>query len=165
MRVYVAGSSAEREAVAEDIRRLEASGITVTYDWTKSPGWSRTLSQQECIEQARTDLDAVRDADVFWLRLGEKSEGAHAELGYAVALHKYVLVSGEITPGRIFPLLADFRFDAHEEALEVLCRIREAFRVAQAIVDVALGDAPSDEEIARAKATLAKAEAVEKAGS
>ena len=86
MRVYVAGSSAEREAVAEDIRRLERAGVTVTYDWTKSPGWGRILSPAECAEQAWADLDAVRDADVLWLRLGEKSEGAHVELGYALAL-------------------------------------------------------------------------------
>lgn len=120
MKVYVAGSSSERVVVAEVIEQLEVAGIAVTYDWTKSPGWERPLSTEEKIEQAQRDLDAVAEADVLWLRLGEKSEGAHVELGYALAFGKLVIVSGSVTPERIFPLLADRCFTTHDAAFQAI---------------------------------------------
>ena len=117
LRLYVAGGSSERADCQAAIDRLAAAGVVITLDWTRSPGWERPLSVAEEAEQARHDLDAVDAADLVWLRLPERaSEGAHVELGYALAKGKRVIVSGEVRAGRIFPRLAAMLFGSHWDA-------------------------------------------------
>lgn len=129
--IYVAGGSADRATIATLIAELRGAGWTVTHDWTRDPGWTDPSHPREI--SANEDLHGVFAARVFWLVLPEaKSEGAHFELGVAVALgfddpSRDVVVSGPAeTLGRIFPTLADVSFDRHADALEyLLARARE----------------------------------------
>jgi hypothetical protein len=126
--IYVAGSSAERPAIKRYIDLLTEAGYAITHDWTTHEGFDAPPpgpSEEVLVEAARVDLDAVIRADVVWYvtpaEASGKSEGSAAELGAALALarfsHKKVVVSGHLNRHRIFPRIAEFRFDTHEEAL------------------------------------------------
>jgi hypothetical protein len=129
IRVYIAGGSSERLAVARPlIERAKELGVDVTADWTRDPGWDlgRTPTLDELRESARRDIAAIEAADVVWLVVPrQKSEGASAEVGYALALRKRLVVSGEVGARNIFALLArpEDRFASHEEALTRVAQI------------------------------------------
>lgn len=126
-RVYVAGGSSERLTIVRPmLDRLRAAGVTITHDWTTCPGFDRESTRLEQCRWATEDFEGVYNADLLWLICpAEKSEGAHAELGYAIARRTPVIVSGPATAHhRIFPLLAGMIFPSHADALAVV--IREA---------------------------------------
>jgi hypothetical protein len=131
--VYVAGGSSERlEIVRPLIEKLQAAGVRVVHDWTRDPGWDVRGVPSDAVLRtaARSDVDAVRRADVFWLVVPEKkSEGAAAEFGIAVALGKRIVVSGEIGARNIFALLAE-PGDALASHAEGLARVVEICGVA-----------------------------------
>lgn len=122
-RVYIAGGSSERLTVVRPLIELaRVLGVDVVHDWTADPGWDlgRMPTSEEFRESALRDLDAIRRADVVWLVVpAQKSEGAAAEIGYALALKKRLIVSGEVGARNIFALLArpEDVFASHEEAL------------------------------------------------
>jgi hypothetical protein len=118
VRVYVAGSSDEREIVGHWLLALRKAGAVITHDWTNSEGYYRSSTEDERRRWARQDLDGVRAANVVWMLAPEgKSEGAHVELGAALALGKRVLVSGAHArrESRLFGLLAEIH-GTHREA-------------------------------------------------
>lgn len=117
MKVYVAGGSDERDTVAQPmIDRLRAAGVEITHDWTRCEGYERDSATAERAEWARQDLEGVRAADIVWMMVpAERSTGASAEFGAALALRKRVIVSGPQARGSIFFLLAE-HFRTHEEA-------------------------------------------------
>jgi hypothetical protein len=123
VRVYIAGGSSERLTVCRPlIERAIEFGVDVTADWTRDPGWDlgRMPHAEEFRESAERDLDAIRRADVVWLVVpAQKSEGAAAEIGFALGLGKRLVVSGEIGARNIFALCASpgDTFDRHENAL------------------------------------------------
>lgn len=107
MKVYVAGGSSERGMVGNWIAALVALGVEVTLDWTRGAEWDldREPTREELERCAATDLDAIRRADMVWLLVPQlKSEGSAAELGFALALGKTVVVSGEVGARNIFAL-------------------------------------------------------------
>jgi nucleoside 2-deoxyribosyltransferase len=86
-------------------------------------------TKHELRESAARDLEGIRRADVFWLVVPKsKSEGAAVELGFAMALGKRIVISGEVGPRNIFALLAHEGdiFDEHDEALAHVAALVEA---------------------------------------
>lgn len=128
-RVYIAGGSSERLTVCRPlIERAKERGAEVTADWTRDPGWDlgRPPTGDELRESAERDLAAIRRADVVWLIVpAQKSEGAAAEVGYALALGKRLVVSGETGVRNIFALRAapGDVFARHEDALAHVVRL------------------------------------------
>ncbi len=125
--VYAAGGSSERLTIVRPmLDQLRSAGIAITHDWTTCPGFDRESTREEQMRWAAEDLDGVRRADLLWLICpAEKSEGAHAELGFALALGKLIVVSGPANAQhRIFPLLAGIHYPSHADALAMV--IREA---------------------------------------
>jgi hypothetical protein len=120
------------------MNQCRAAGLEVTYDWTldveaAGGGNPPTLSRAECFRLARQDLNAIDDADIFWLLVpDELSQGAFCELGYAIATRKAyrtysepslfkpicVVASGPFRS--IFQYVPDNVFDTHEEAFHAI---------------------------------------------
>lgn len=129
VRVYIAGGSSERLTVCRPlIERAKELGVEVAADWTRDPGWDlgRMPTDAEFRESALRDLAAIRRADVVWLVVpAQKSEGAAAEVGYALGQGKRLVVSGETGARNIFALLADPGdvFARHEDALAHVARL------------------------------------------
>ncbi len=129
LRVYIAGGSSERLTVVRPlIERAKELGVDVTADWTRDPGWDlgRMPTNDELRESALRDVAAVEAADAVWLIVpAQKSEGASSEIGYALALKKRLVVSGEVGARNIFALLAwpEDRFELHDEALARVAEI------------------------------------------
>ena len=136
LRVYVAGSSKERErvrAAMDAVRAIE--GCELAHDWlahveeTIAAGKTDAdLSDRER-DAAEADLRAVRSSDLLWFLVPEShSDGAHVELGYAIGLGTAmgIVASGEAR-GSIFVELVDSRFKHDRNArthIEILARVR-----------------------------------------
>ncbi len=143
--IYVAGASADREAIAGYMAQLRAAGWHVTYDWPAEPEAMRGSH-----EAAMADVSGVARARVFWYVAPEaKSEGSHFELGLAwmarelsARAERRIYASGPVDHlGRVFPTLADVIFSHHADALE--CLIDEA-QNAQADTPRAYSPFPSE---------------------
>lgn len=86
---YVAAKFEEYERAREIMRWLQASGHTITHDWTRTKGIGPM--------QAIADLRGVTDADVF-VGIFEKNlkyTGALVELGAALATGKLIYILGK----------------------------------------------------------------------
>ena len=122
LRVYVAGSSKERERVRAAMDAVRAMGAEVTYDWTQAIEETAArgltdadLSDVEQLCHAHRDEDAIVRADYVWLLIpAEKSEGAHYELAWAIAHRKRVVASGPRRP--LFTSRAFVRTDSDDHA-------------------------------------------------
>lgn len=122
--IYVAGGSSEAALVSSYMRRLEAAGWIITYDWTVPvldfqgrgiPDVALTIN--EAITHSSADAYGVQRASVVWLIAPlAKSEGSWFELGYALGLREArTLVSGPTH--NIFRMLSGRIFTTHDEAL------------------------------------------------
>jgi hypothetical protein len=142
MRLYVAGASSEVSAIAGYIARLEAGGVSITYNWTvdllacQARGETDADLSQEERETARClCLKGVELADYFWLIVPNgASIGAWVELGYAIRCRATVIASGPSAQRTIFTEYTTI-VATHEEALTRIIAIsaassnaRKAFR-------------------------------------
>jgi hypothetical protein len=132
VKAYLAGASAEADAVAGWMARVREAGLEVTCDWPADIKANlaagkpdASLTDAERAAYAEADLDGIASADIFWLLApepGNNSTGCWLELGHALALQAglTVVASG---PGRkrcIFVALADHQFETHAEAFEFI---------------------------------------------
>jgi hypothetical protein len=128
MNIYLAGASSEMDMCAEYMQTLRDLGHTITEDWVaniKRVGDANPLDATDMYRKkyARTDLEGVRHAFLFWLLVPEKpSNGCWVELGYALAMcqeipHVMVVASGNYKKS-IFTALCDFQFPSHDSALQ-----------------------------------------------
>jgi len=135
MKVYIAGSSEEREIVAGYMARLRDAGIELTLDWCcviDSHGGvtNRGLPDKTRLEIARAEVDAVERADVFWLIVPEGAScGCWVELGVAYTFssfraHTHIVVSGDVDRS-VFTSLADNCFAKHEDALAAIIGMKD----------------------------------------
>lgn len=132
--IYVAGASAELDLVRGYIARLRDAGHEITFDWTGEVAqWGSSaaaLTEEQRRGLAKKDIDAIMAAEVFWLLVPSAvTQGAWIELGVALTRARLrgveevgfvgpVVVSG--SDACIFTLLADKRFETHDEALAFL---------------------------------------------
>jgi hypothetical protein len=135
LRVYVAGPSPRCASIAVLLATLRGHGAVITFDWPARlmADQGRALTDADRSDIATRCQYGVLDADLFWIVLDtEKSEGAHAELGMAIALRAMgakveIVASGPLDGSRVFPAEANRRFDQHEKALGyVLERVKAA---------------------------------------
>jgi hypothetical protein len=125
--IYVAGGSSEAEECARMIARLREVGFKITFDWTKevlaATVSERNLPRNTMIEAARRDLEAIDNADVFWLMIPrEKSIGSSFEFSYAWSKgYSPIYVSGDHRSSIFYQLAAPSRlFDTHDAAFDML---------------------------------------------
>lgn len=142
--MYVAGASSERETVAKPwMVKLIAAGVEITHDWTvdflnvdTSSGGDELLTPRERHARAKTDLEGVQRADVFWMLApsAKAFSGAWVEMGYALGLRDYatiqgnrpiVVVSGETRNATIFAELSCWSFPTHQAAFHEILRERQ----------------------------------------
>jgi hypothetical protein len=144
-KIYVTGTSKERERVRAAMAAVKKLGLEITHDWLAeieqdgvAGAVNEALDDEKRRRYSRADLDAVRRADWFWLLAPRESpsSGCWVELGYALALADRsvenrdrhwkpwprIIVSG---PGRmksIFASFAEEEFDDDVLALGYLAQ-------------------------------------------
>jgi nucleoside 2-deoxyribosyltransferase len=134
MRVYIAAPYPERDAARLLMAELERAGFEVTSTWLRE--------EDELADKfARLDLADVDRADVLvainpptYLKAG--TGGRHVELGYALALHKPIVLVGERS--NIFHFLDNVQVAPLEAVIPTLRRVDATRRPASA-VDRAVG--------------------------
>lgn len=89
LRIYVAGPSSEPERVRRAMDEVRVRGWAVAQDWLadiEREGAANPVDDEVRRRCARADLDAVAQADVFWLLAPcQPTRGAWVELGQALA--------------------------------------------------------------------------------
>jgi hypothetical protein len=138
MNVHLSTASAELSLATGFMDRLEAAGHHV-HRWdrdvaaTRAAGKTdRDLSRSARLHASAADLNAIEDADVFWLLVPTApSAGAWLEFGYALACavetggdQPQLVVSGDVARS-IFLSQASETFDDHEAALRWILEQRE----------------------------------------
>jgi len=127
MTVYVAGASAELDLVSGYMAKLLEAGVTVTFDWPANIRAVGNANPREAsvgsrMQWSEEDLRGVYDAHTFWLLVpAGPTIGAWVEYGYAWALRRRIVVSGDHLK-TIFTSLADHAFQTHDEALAFIIR-------------------------------------------
>lgn len=126
--VYLSGASTpdQIDRVRSWSTRLRESGIEVVSTWPDVIAHAghanpRDASRQQRVRRSTQDLCEVLRADVLWLLCppaGTTTRGAWVELGYAYALCRSLVASGD-TRQSIFPALC-VEYDTDEEAFEAL---------------------------------------------
>jgi nucleoside 2-deoxyribosyltransferase len=129
MKIYVCGGSAELAVVSAWMDALRDAGHEITHDWTEvvraeGEGNPRDATHAQRSAWAEADLQGIGTADLVWGILPTTSSfGCAFELGYAVALGKQVIVSGDWRRS-IFSCRALLRFETHNIAFEAIRNFR-----------------------------------------
>lgn len=123
MRIYVAGSSKERERARRAMRAVREMGHAVSHDWLsvieRAGAANEGLSIEAQLRVAAGDLAAVDQSHLLWLLAPEtESRGAWVEYGYALALGVQCIVSGPESGRSIFSRLAVAVLPSDDEAAE-----------------------------------------------
>lgn len=96
MKVYVAGSSRERDRVDWAMGVVTGLGATIAHDWTKSIDEARSrgcedgdLTNEERASRADDDAEGIEAANVFWQLIPTTpTKGAWIEYGIACGLRR-----------------------------------------------------------------------------
>lgn len=124
--IYIAGSSAEPARVRWAMDAINATpGLRVAHDWLASIERGAPANAELSLAERRTyaadDLRAVHAAAVVWFLAPEKpTRGAWLEVGYALALGKVVIVSGDTAQSIFCALAVECSCDA--DALQLIQR-------------------------------------------
>lgn len=112
LKVYVAGASDEVARAERAIARLRGLGVEITHDWTpdvravaERAAGPLSLEDQERLERARVDVEAVRRADLVLFLAPDPplaTTGGGFEIGVAYILGKPVVVAGSHAARRRF---------------------------------------------------------------
>jgi nucleoside 2-deoxyribosyltransferase len=110
--IYLAGSSTDLARVTHWRDRLVAAGITVGSSWLDvvvkvGSANPRAASCAERHEWSVADLAEIRECDALWFlvpAVDNPTRGAWLELGYAAALDRWIICSGD-TKQSIFAAL------------------------------------------------------------
>lgn len=125
--VYIAGASAEAERCRYWMDRARNAGVDLSLDWLlmiEEKGANEDLDEPDRKPAASECLDAIDFATIVWVLAPERetqSIGPWVEMGYALATHKRVIVSGD-TKRSIFCALAD-EFPNDAAAFSGLCAL------------------------------------------
>ena len=92
MKFYIATTLENAAQAREVATALKAAGHEQTYDWTRH-GSVQAGGFHAIREAAMNEEKGVRDADIVVMLL-PGARGAHAELGMAIALKKWVIIYG-----------------------------------------------------------------------
>jgi nucleoside 2-deoxyribosyltransferase len=102
--LYVIGKFEEKRAVRQVMDRLRHLGHNITHDWTLDDAAGRKGEELEsyliwCAEKC---LDGVMDADALVFLVHPKCQGAHTEVGLAIAWGRPVYTIGMELSTNIF---------------------------------------------------------------
>lgn len=104
MKIYVASSFVNKDAVRSAISILESAGHSITHDWTVHDDGGRTGEElvaflKQCAQQ---DFDGVVNADAILVLNHELGRGMFTEMGIAQALGKPIAVCDVDRANNIF---------------------------------------------------------------
>ena len=135
LKVYVAGSSKEREQRAIPIiRMLRAAGVVITHDWTvdmqqysNAQNSDRDVPDAIRIRCADDDFNAIRHSHyVLFLSPDERgSSGAWTEFGFACGQSVPIVVTGEWRKRSIFTSKASHMFEQDEMGAKFLIDLHQ----------------------------------------
>ena len=129
MKVYLAAPWADKSLMGDISARVEGAGHTITHKWwevkeAKEGDWE---SPSILREQAKLDVQGVRDSHLVVVFNTAKSEGKSFEQGVAVTENKPIIIvgkRGEVSKN-VFHYLDNYRWVENlSEALEVLDTIQ-----------------------------------------
>ena len=128
-KVYIAASSADIERAELWSSRLSIAGIEVVSTWmqtVRDVGDANPRAAERADRQrwAVEDLTQVRSCDLLWMLVpstARATRGAWLECGFAEALNKIVVFSGD-TAQSVFCALGD-EWQGDEEAFALICRL------------------------------------------
>lgn len=136
MKIYVASSNKNRDAVRRAIAQLIAAGHEVPYDWTpnSSEGVTDPVRKAELMGRfAAEDAWGVRQADAIVVLAHPLMNATLVEFGMAVALTKVLIVVGARAPDIRYCIFFRLPYVNHvatvEEAIEILTLNRVSLRV------------------------------------
>ena len=119
--IYVAASSGEIDRAKCWMQRLRDAGFTVTSNWPEviasagNVANPRDASDTDRLCWSLEDLRQVKAADVVWMLApapsGGSGRGAYVELGYAQALGKPLVLSGDTKQSIFCALGVEFAED------------------------------------------------------
>ena len=130
IRVYVAGSSQEMNRASKWINAInELSTHMITLDWTRKIRDAGSSNPQHWTMEQKTaaaceTLDAVADADVFWMLVpNTRSQGSWVELGVAYGRGIPIYASGRYH-ARFFASIAHYVYFSDKHALAEISKRR-----------------------------------------
>jgi hypothetical protein len=119
--IYVAASSGEIERAKLWMQRLRDAGFSVTSTWPEVISASggdpnpRGAADADRLCWSLDDLRQVKVASVLWMLVptptGGSGRGAYVELGYAQALNKTLVISGDTKQSIFCALGTEFAED------------------------------------------------------
>lgn len=117
MKIYVGGSSEELVQIRLIMKILQLRGHTITFDWTQCFSWK----SPDLTENARLDLEAIREADLVLLvfERNRNYQGTHTEMGIALALGKEVIILGPKADKNIFSRLCTIYHELYDVISEL----------------------------------------------
>jgi hypothetical protein len=118
MKIYVAGSFVDREAIREQASRLWPLGHEVTSTWLHEVAKHETMSQDEFMRKiAIKDIAEVMMADLIILDNKQSTGGKNCEWGLGLGSYqkKQLWLIGD--PSNVFHYLADRFFDSWDEVI------------------------------------------------
>ena len=90
MKAFVSGQLDEKELIRDLFIKLQGIGIAITHDWTTTDYLEKpySLNPEEAGKRAASDIQGVRDADIYILMTNNKTQGKgmYVELGAALVL-------------------------------------------------------------------------------
>lgn len=141
LRLYIAGSSLERDLVAHWMGKARELGCEITYDWVQAVrdvGEANPPDEDTRYRYAWLDYEGVEGCNKFWLLMPRRDggRGAFVELGLAVGMRNCeTIVSGVNYDSTIMTALAARCFRFHDEALEYLGTEMARFRELDAMAE------------------------------
>jgi len=131
LKVYVAASTLEMDRARIVMAHLRAHGIEVTSTWLENISKVGASNQRDASDADRygwseTDLAEVKRSDLIWLLVpagDAATRGAWLEFGYAHALNKGLVASGD-TKCSIFTVLGE-EFAIDEDAFARIKEIKQ----------------------------------------
>lgn len=135
LKVYVAGSSKEREyRIIPIIRMLQKAGVVITHDWTvdmqqysNASDSDREVPDAIRIRCADDDFNAIRHSHYVLLMSPDErgSSGAWTEFGFACGQGVPVIVTGEWRKRTIFTSKASHLFATDVEGANFLIDLHQ----------------------------------------
>ena len=123
-RIYIGGRFTLRENLKPIREKIQEKGYLCKSFWLDQPSdlvHDHDIPRSTHRDTAIRDLDDLHASDmiVFDVR-GANGKGMFFEMGYALAINKYVVIVGETEPQTIFTSLATQHFSNWEQFLETL---------------------------------------------
>lgn len=114
--VYVGSALHNSKRASTIMRRFEAAGAIITYDWTVH---GQVYTEEELEIIGISEMDGVKRCDVFFM-VFPGNNGCHVELGLAFGFRKHIVLleEAEVERKPFYHLPGNQRFKDEESAFQ-----------------------------------------------